>query len=134
MTGLARLNSNQPKTMLYKIASDQLIERIPYEQEYHRWRNRLTHDQYRGIEEELNRRLDQVEVITSSWVPGSDWTGTVFEPIYTSACFHDQEEAAKCFGLFLWVTVQRRADAWMCDHYELNDVPIRGLTYFRVQI
>ena len=120
--------------MLYKIASDQRIDRIPYEPEYNHWRSRLTQDEYRAIEEELNNRLDQVEVLTSSWVPGSDWTGSVFEPIYTKACFLDQEEAAKCFGLFLWVTVQQRTDSWMCDHYELNDLPIRGLTYFRVHI
>ena len=39
--------------------------------------------------DELNKRIDEnPEVHTAGWIPGHDWTGTVFYPIYL-ACKKD---------------------------------------------
>jgi hypothetical protein len=65
-------------------------------------------------------------------MPGSDWSQTVFDPIYSVACQCDEEAAGKFFGLILWVVVKDRPDVWSYGRYEKDGIPIRGLTYFRL--
>jgi hypothetical protein len=70
-------------------------------------------------------------VDTSSWIPGADWTGTVFQPIY-EACGEDENAAALFFGLLVWQVVMDREDCWSFGRYEKEGIPIRGMTYFRI--
>ena len=93
---------------------------------------RLTDEQFDDIGTELLRRIEGSAVHTSSWNPGSDWTGTVFEPIYTDACHHDNDASGRCFGLFLWVVMMKHPDVWGFGRYEKDATPIEGLTYFRI--
>ncbi len=72
------------------------------------------------------------EIHTSSWMPGSDWTGTVWEPIYADACGYDDVTAGLCFGLFVWEAVRDHPDAWAFGRYEKDGIPIQGMTYFRI--
>ena len=88
----------------------------------------------RAIVDELNGRIDTNDIHTSSWIPGSDWSATVFDPIYKKACLQDEEDAGKCFGLFLWVVMMDRPEAWAFGRYEKNQIPIEGLTCFRVNV
>lgn len=118
--------------MLYSIDSDDPINSIPHSKDYHRWRNRLTDAEYQEILDEINHRISQNEVVTSSWVPGSDWTGTPFEPIYTKACLNDEEQSGLCFGLFFFAAMMERPDDWLFKRSDVNEIPIRGLTYFRI--
>ena len=116
--------------MLFDIDGNKIMQ-IPHRYDYDVWRSRLTHDELQAIQDELNQRVSGTEVHTSSWIPGSDWTGTVYQPIY-DAC-QDQESAAKFFGLFLWeVMMNREGEAWCFGRYEKDGIPIEGLTYFRV--
>jgi len=65
-------------------------------------------------------------------MPGADWSNTPLQAIY-EACRRNEDMAAKIFGLFVWDMIQRRqGERWMFGHYELDGVPIRGMTYFRV--
>lgn len=118
--------------MLYSVESHSHIDYIPHKRLYHLWRSRLTDHEYLAIVEELSRRIDKDEIHTSSWIPGSDWSDTVFEPIYNKACRHNEEQAGKCFGLFLWVVMMDRSEDWAFGRYEKDNIPIEGLTYFRV--
>ena len=119
--------------MLFNIDSNK-IDWIPYYAEYETWKNRLEQldpKAFQKIVDELNRRVNGSEVHTSSWIPGSNWSGTVFQPIY-DACL-DEESAAKFFGLILWeVMMKRKGEAWCFGRYEKDGIPIEGLTYFRV--
>jgi hypothetical protein len=50
----------------------------------------LTPAQVDAMEDELNRRADAIgntidDFTNSSWVPGTNWQGTVFQPLY-DAC------------------------------------------------
>jgi hypothetical protein len=120
--------------MLINIATGEEITKIPHKTDFRRWRRKLSDDAYELIRKELNRHIDEEgrgEIVTSSWVPGSDWTGTVYQPIY-EACGEDPEAAALFFGLILWVVMMERPEAYGFGRYELNQIPIRGLTYFRV--
>ena len=119
--------------MLYTIDREP-IGYIPHERDYNLWRNRLSDSQYQAIVEELNRRIDKGEIHTSSWMPGPEWANTVFWPIYETACNNNEDLAGLCFGLFLWVVMMERPEAWAFGRYEKDSIPIRGLTYFRIEI
>ena len=110
------------------------ICQIPHSKEYDVWKRQLAQldpTAFRTIFDELNRRVSGNEVHTSSWIPGRDWSGTVFQPIY-DVC-QDQETAAKFFGLILWdVMMNRKGEAWSFGRYEKDGIPIKGMTYFRV--
>lgn len=118
--------------MLYSIDSSKYIKDIPYLNEYKSWKGRLSDPEYQAIVKELNSRIEGNEIHTSSWMPGADWTDTVFQPIYEKACSCDQELAGKFFGLILWDVILNRDDVWSFGRYELKGIPIRGLTYFKL--
>jgi len=120
--------------MLYSIDNQQYIKKIPYEQDFRRWRSKLAPSEFAAIQSELNARIDGNEIHTSSWIPGNDWSGTVYDPIYRKACDGDASASGKCFGLFLWVTLMERGEAWAFGRYEKNGVPIEGLTYFKLGV
>ena len=62
------------------------VTTLPHLKDYNTWRNRLSDADYEAIEDDLNRRIDAGDIHTAGWMPGSDWTDTVFEPIYHTAC------------------------------------------------
>lgn len=119
--------------MLIDINSREAITRIPHRKDFEVWKAKLTEAEHSAIVEELNSRIGTDEVHTSSWIPGADWTDTAFEPIY-SACNRDVDAAAKFFGLLLWVVMMEREETWAFGRYERSGIPIRGLTYFRVDL
>ena len=96
--------------MLFSIDGKE-IDWIPHRQEYKMWKSWLNREEFKAIFEELNCRVSGGEVQTSSWIPGRDWTGTVYQPLY-DAC-QNEETAAKFFGLILWeVMTRRKGEAW----------------------
>ena len=108
------------------------IDYTPHADDWRVWRARLTESQWQAISDELNRRIDRDEVHTAGWIPGRDWTGTVFQAIYEDACARNEDAARLCFGLAVWEVIRARADRWSFGRYEKDGVPIRSLTYFRV--
>jgi hypothetical protein len=88
-------------------------------------------DAYDVIHDDLDKRFSGKEVDTSSWIPGSDWTGTPFDPIW-HACRHNDVTAALFFGLIVWQVVMDREDCWSFGKYEKDGIPIKGTTYFRI--
>ena len=118
--------------MLYSIESKSEITSIPHAQDYKQWRSRLTDAEYAAIVAELDSRVEGTEVQTSSWIPGADWTGTVFQPIYEKACWRDEDAAARFFGLIVWDVFMQHDDWWAFGRYEKDGIPIRGLTYFKI--
>lgn len=118
--------------MLYAIDSSSEITKIPHHREFDRWRKRLSDVEYKIIVDELNNRIEGTEVQTSSWMPGSNWIDTVFEPIYEKACEFSETESALFFGLIVWVVFMDRPEWWSFGRYEKNGIPINGITYFQI--
>jgi len=118
--------------MLYSLLSFKRVTSIPYPADYKRWRKRLPDEDYSAIIAELTSRIEGTEIQTSSWIPGRNWAGTIFEPIYSKACNENYREAAQFFGLLLWETILHHPNCWAFGRYELDGVPINGLTYFRL--
>lgn len=110
------------------------INYIPHEEDFNFWRNRLTDDEFNAIIETLNNRINSSQIETAGWIPGNNWSGSVYEPIYSKACNLDEEQSGLCFGLFVWFVFLNRDDAWSFGRYEINNIPIQSLTYFRIQI
>jgi hypothetical protein len=125
--------------MLYAIGDGEPepITRIPHEREYRSWVSRLDNADITAINEEFEKRIEakkNPEVVTSSWLPGSDWTGTPFIPIYEKAARRDRTAAGMCFGLMLWQFFMEHPESWSFGRYKLNEVPIEGLIYFRIDV
>jgi len=118
--------------MLYSLDSNSYITTIPHKKEFDIWRGRLSDLEYNAIVDELNDRISEHEINTSSWIPGSDWTGTVYEPIYKKACGQNEEQSGKCFGLIVWVVLMNHPDVWAFGRYEKDGIPIEGITYFKL--
>lgn len=82
--------------------------------------------------DELNKRIDEnPEVHTAGWIPGHDWTGTVFYPIYL-ACKKDTTAAALFFGIIVFIVFMDRPEQWSLGRYQVNDKDIASMTYFRI--
>ena len=120
--------------MLYSIDSGSHIDSIPHREDYDRWRRKMSDHDYNGIMAALNEMIEGSEIQTSSWMPGNDWTDTVFEPIYTKACDYDETASAKFFGLLVWEVMLKHEATWAFGRYQLNGIPIEGLTYFQVTL
>lgn len=120
--------------MHFSVPEMKRIQHVPHQPEYGRWRQRLDlidRNAYSRIHARLNERFDDREVDTSSWMPGSDWNASPFQPIY-EACGQDQEAAALFFGLLVWQVAMDRTDHWSFGRYERDGMPIKGMTYFRI--
>lgn len=119
--------------MLYSIDSGKYIEKLPHKKEFDSWMKKLPALDYQKIVEALNEKIDKSDINTSSWIPGNNWAGTVYEPIY-HACGDNKEASGLFFGLILFNLLMKRQDAvWGFGRYEKNGVPIRGTTYFILQ-
>jgi len=84
--------------------------------------------------ERINELIDEsgAEFATSAWLPGSDWTGTAFEPIFRKAAPGDSERSAMFFGQMVWYAIMRRPDRWSSGKYSLDEKQIRNRTYVRL--
>jgi hypothetical protein len=119
--------------MLYSIDRGEYIRDIPHENDFYLWKGRLFDEEYEAIVDELNRLISGDEIHTSSWIPGDDWSNTVYDSIYQKSCLQNPEISGMCFGLFLWVAIQNHDDVWGFGRYEKNGTPISGMTYFRLR-
>lgn len=117
--------------MLFNQLGDK-IERMPHEDVWKIINTRLSKKELIDIFDELDTRFTDSEINTSSWLPGADWTNTVYFPIWDRAAKKNEEMAAKMFGLVVWVYVMQRVDAWMFGKYNDSGDAVRGTTYFRV--
>ena len=120
--------------MLWAIEGSKLkpIREIPHQDNYSKLLSSLSKEEYNNICKELNNKIDTNEVHTSSWMPGHNWHGTVFEPIYTKAANYNRELSGLLFGIILWVVMMERNDDWSFGRYKKGEIDIKGMTYFRI--
>src|SRR5690349_3114859 len=63
-----------------------------------------------ALNQVFDRAAANQELVYSSAIPGKDWTGTVYDPIYQ--CFQDENQARLFFGLLVWDVAVHRGDDW----------------------
>jgi len=117
--------------MLFDIDTGKQVTHIPHLKEFNLWRSRLTNVEFDAIMRKISSLVQGNEILTSSWIPGNDWTGTVYEPIFTKSCNNDITLSGLCFGLFVWYAFQNDLDEWYFGRFANNGYPIEGTTYFR---
>lgn len=116
--------------MLYSIETGKYVTTLPHKKDYLNWRSHLSDADYDKIIADLEQRIDSDEIHTAGWIPGHDWTGTVYEPIYY-ACGRNVRQAGMFFGLILFHYLMERPDTvWGFGRFEKNGVPIESTTYF----
>jgi hypothetical protein len=120
--------------MLVDIDTGRPVDLIPYRAQFDHLKARLSYDEFEAILARINELIDEAggEIATAGWLPGSDWTGTPFEPIFTKAARGDYDRSAMFFGQLVWYTIMRRPERWGSGKYELDVKQIRSRTYFRL--
>ena len=120
--------------VLIDVGSGERITKVPFRETFDRIQSRLTVEEFQGIIDRINELIDQSEkdIATAGWLPGSDWSGTPFWPIYEKAARKNQELAARMFGLTVWYAVMERDESWASGRFEKNGKEIGSRTYFRV--
>jgi hypothetical protein len=108
------------------------VTAVYYQSEFRRWKRNMTAAEIAAVRDEIHRMLDSGPIHTTSWMPGSDWSGTPFDPIYWKGTRQDNVAAAKCFGFFVMECILEREEPWGFGHYEKDGIPIKGRTYFRL--
>lgn len=73
--------------MLIDVATGKRITKMPFAREFDLMRSKLSEEDFDRVIARINELIDdgRQEIATAGWLPGSDWTGTPFEPIYTKA-------------------------------------------------
>ena len=123
---------------LYSIPDMKLITRIPHESTNRSIINRISSDNLLAIRNEINRLIDEVidshnELITSGWLPGTDWTGTVWDPIYI-ASRNNFKQAGMVFGTLVFEEIMSRPEDWSFGKYQVDGRDIGSTTYFRISL
>jgi hypothetical protein len=116
--------------LLISIDTGKTIDWIPHQEDFARWTSRLSEAEIRAIRSELDAKINVDRILTSSWLPGADWSETVFQPIYEKACQFNEVAAGWCFGLFLWEAIMRDKNKWGFGRYPKDGQDIIGMTYF----
>jgi len=121
-------------TMLIDIFTDKEIRRVPFKEQFELLQRRLTATEFDTMVARINELIDETggEIATAGWLPGSDWTGTPFEPIYTKAAARNYDLSAKMFGQMVWYTIMKRPERWASERFEKDGVDIGSRTYFRI--
>lgn len=121
--------------MLIDIDKDKVIDSVPFQGEFDVLSRRLSAAEFDAMVTRINELIDVsgAEIATAGWLPGSDWTGTPFEPIYTKAARGDFDRSAMFFGQLVWCAVMRRPEAWGSGRYQLDGKDISSRTYFRLK-
>jgi hypothetical protein len=115
----------------FDLESRSEVTRIPFESTYRLIGERLTREEFDAIWNAVSAKIDGYEIHTAGWMPGSDWNGTVYWPIYEKAARFNTDLAARMFGLIVWVVFMNRPEAWITGRFEKDGEPIRSRTYFR---
>ena len=120
--------------MLIEIESGKEIAHVPHPQTFNPLKARLSLEEFEGVVVRINELIENAggEIVTAGWLPGSDWSGTPFLPIYETAAKKNQDVAGQMFGLMVWYTIMQRPERWSFGKFEKDGREIGSMTYFRV--
>ena len=121
--------------MLIDIDTGKTSDRVPFQPQFEALRKRLSATEFDAIVARIDELIDEsgAEIATAGWLPGSDWTGTVFQPIYEKAARGDFDRSAMFFGQLVWYAIMNRPEPWGSGRYQVNGRDIGSRTYFRIK-
>jgi len=80
----------------------------------------------RELNELIDQKIEQREIVVAGFLPGSNWSGTAWEPIYLNGCKYDEECSAKFFGLLVCQVLIDRPETW----YFIRQDVAKSMIYF----
>ena len=92
---------------------------------------RLSATELQDVRDALDEKINGAEIHTAGWMPGRDWTGTAFQPLYDKAAQRDYATSALMFGLMVWEAFERHPEVWYTGRFEKDGVDIGSRTYFK---
>lgn len=119
--------------MLFSIDGKQITD-IPRRRQadFSVWRDNLADSDYEAVVEAINEYVNAVpqdKPFVSSYIPGHDWTDTVYEPLYI-ACGRSIEQSGWFFGLIVWQVMIDHEEEWVFKLADKED-DVLGTTYWR---
>ena len=106
--------------MLFDFETGREITKAPYPKSFKLLEDRLSPTELDEARAVLNAKIEGIEIHTAGWMPGADWTGTAFQPIYSKAALKNQELAAKLFGLLVWDVFVKHEERWFTGRFEVH--------------
>ncbi len=128
------------------------VPRLDHEADFNRQWLLIPALERSAIETEINRRLDELlasphpnwgSIMNTSIEGGrtnpntgvrGDWSGTVFDPIYTTACGYSEMQAGLLFGNVWKKVIIGRDEAWIGIRsdptFPQRGITLQGKTYF----
>src|SRR3979490_587 len=113
------------------LESDETVTKIPRKEVFDLIESRLSATELKSGIDALDGQISGKEILTSSWMPGNDWTGTPYQALHEKAARFNQELAGKMFGLMVFFAFMQRPEIWITGRFEKDGEPIGGRTYFR---
>jgi hypothetical protein len=122
--------------MLIDIETGRTIGQVPFRRDFDILRARLPEADFDAMVARINELINAggAEIATAGWLPGSDWTGTPFEPIFTVAARQDYQRSALFFGQLVWFVIMERPEPWGSGRYQVDGRDIGSRTYFRLSM
>lgn len=93
--------------------------------------SRLSAAELYEIRAALDAKIAGSRIETASWIPGSDWRPTAYQPIYEKAAQANPDLAAQMFGLFVWEAFERHHDDWYTERFSMGGEEDRFRVYFK---
>lgn len=120
--------------MLIDIETGRTIDQVPFKRVFDVLRSRLSETDFDVMVERISELIDESggEIATAGWLPGSDWTGTPFETIYTVAAREDFQRSALFFGQLVGYVIMQRPEPWGSGRYQVDGRDIGSRTYLRL--
>jgi len=117
---------------LIDVMTGKRMSKVPHEAEYRRVMARLTAREIHAMKAWLNKKIDDGDIHTAGWMPGHDWGGTPFQPLYEKGARRDYDVSAKMFGLLVWEVFMERPERWGSGRFERDGKDIGSRTYFLI--
>jgi hypothetical protein len=95
--------------------------------------SRLSSEELCSIRDTLDQRIEGKRIETSAWIPGSDWSGTVYHPIWEKGARKNHELSGMMFGLLVWEAFERHPDDWYTERFSMGGDEDRFRVYFKAE-
>lgn len=124
--------------MLFFIEGDQL-KTIWHDKFFNAQKDNLKPGDYVKLVDAMNMIIENSleaneKILVSSHIPGNEWEGTPWAPIYYDACGRDYDHSAQFFGLLVAQVLMDRSEKWYCIRQEKSAADgkeMRGMTYWK---
>ena len=116
--------------MLVNFENGKEIKEVWHKKEYDVFLNKinaLDKDTIESIKYSIKNLMSTSEVNVTSWMPGKDWTGTPYQPIFDALGL--ESSSAMCFGLLVQECIIEDDRVWSFTRID----KIEGMVYFEIK-